>query len=325
MPFGGGFAGGVGHVSFSGGKWSDDDDSRKSICSCIAGLLSAIILLVGFIIFGIEYYEQKPIPSFYSPGDTRLVSYSSFFCAGVTLKDNSSRTGASLYLITETPALNDCNNFTINSTMALKDNEYYFWNYYLYPNSNFSSEVCSPPPGADGKLYIVKGTANFSAWISSPSSDFAVAVFSIGTALCSTIVQQYTYHVIEEDEYYFVYYNLPGNNIILQLNVTVSFERFEYSTADLASQANCSITSAGKCSVVVPYGSSYSALIVTDIPENVDWGENVDVTWSCANRGWAYAVVILVPIATIVGFVTLCIIVLCCRCRRRSYSYEALS
>lgn len=322
MPFGGGFAGGGGHVSVSGGNWSGDD---KNTWSFIGGLLSMFILAAGLIAFSIEYRDQKPIPSFYSPGDTRLVSYSSFFCAGVTLKENSSSTGASLYLITETPPLDDCNNFTISSTMALKDNEYNYWNYYLYPNSNFSTEVCSSSSGTDGKLYIVKGKDNFKLWISSHSNDLAVAVFSISTVLCSTIVQPYTYHISEEDEYYFIYYNLPGNNIILQLNVTVSFERFEYSTANLTSQANCSITIAGECSLTVPYGSTYSALIVTDVPENVDWGENVDVTWSCANRGWAYAVVILVPIVTVAGVIALCIILrCCCRCRRRS-SYEALS
>ena len=320
MPFGDGFAGGGGHVSVSGGNWSGDD---KNTWSFIGGLLSMLILAAGLIAFSIEYREQKPIPSFYSPGDTRLVSYSSFFCAGVTLKENSSSTGAFLYLITETPPLDDCNNFTISSTMALKDNEYNYWNYYLYPNSNFSTEVCSSSSGTDGKLYIVKGKDNFKLWISSHSNDLAVAVFSISTVLCSTIVQPYTYHISEEDEYYFIYYNLPGNNIILQLNVTVSFERFEYSTANLTSQANCSITIAGECSLTVPYGSTYSALIVTDVPENVDWGENVDVTWSCANRGWAYAVVILVPIVTVAGVIALCIIC-CCRCRRRS-SYEALS
>ena len=293
--------------------------------SCCGILVVCMAFLALFILFILSLCGvfQKTIPSFYSPGDTRLVSYNSFFCASITLKDNSSRTAASLYLITETPPLNDHNNFTISSTMALKDSEYYYWNYYLYPNSRFSTEVCSPPPGADGKLYIVKGKDNFSYWISSPSNDFAVAVFSIGTVLCSNIVQRYTYHVSEEDEYYFVYYNLPGNNIIFQLRVTALFQRFEYSTYNLASQANCSIASAGECSVVVPYGSTYSALIVTDIPENVDWGENVDVTWSCANRGWAYAVVILVPILTVMGVIALGIKLLCCPGHRRSY--EALS
>ena len=48
--------------------------------------------------------------------------------------EKSNRTAPSLYLIRETPSLTDRNNFTIRSTVNLPDNEYRYWNYYLYDN-----------------------------------------------------------------------------------------------------------------------------------------------------------------------------------------------
>ena len=84
------------------------------------------------------------------------------------------------------------------------------------------------------------------------------------------------------------------------------------------SSANCSIPVLGQCTVPVPYGSNYRALIVTDIPENVVWDENVEVNWYCVNRGWAYAVVILVPILTVVALAVAVVVgtVLYCKIKK---------
>lgn len=311
MPHGAGLVGGVHVVSPARGGGRNSSLSSPEIC-----LFLVFILIIAVIVTAMNVFNSSA-SALYSPGDTRLVSYNSFLCASITLRDNSSRTAASIYLITETPPLTDRNNFTIDSTVTLSDKEYYYWNYFLYPNSNFSTEVCSHSPGSDGMFYITKGSAdNFVS---------PVAKFSINK-VCS-VVQRFSYQIYDEDDYYFVYYKSSWNGVPLQLDVTLSFERFEYSTSDLASQAKCSITSAGECTVTVPYDSKYKALIVTNTSENVDWEENVDVSWSCTYRSWAYAVVILlfivVPVVLIVCFI---IIILCCRriLNRRS-AYEAIN
>lgn len=310
MPHGAGLVGGVHAISPSsrgGGRCSPG----SGFCGCL--------VIIAFMFVGPALFSRLSAPVLYSPGDTRLVSYDSFFCDSITLRDNSSQTAASIYLITETPPLTDRNNFTIDSTVTLSDGEYYYWNYYLYPNSNFSTEVCIHSPGSDGMFYMVKGRGN--SYFSSGVPPFAKAKFSINK-VCP-VVQRFSYQICDEDEYYFAYYKSSQNGVPLQLTLTLSFERFEYSTSDLASQANCSITSAGECTVTVPYGSKYRALIVTNTSENVDWEENVDVSWSCANRGWAYAVVILLPIATAVVLIV-CFIYCCCIHNRRS-AYEAIN
>ena len=64
------------------------------------------------------------------------------------------------------------------------------------------------------------------------------------------------------------------------MNVTIAVEQFHYSTSisDLNLVANCSVPTIGECSLTVPYGSTnYRGLIVTEIPNNPDWEENVEI------------------------------------------------
>ena len=133
---GGGFGGGGGYYSSGGGSGGGGGWG-----SLVAVVLTVIVIVVIAIPVGITT-NRSDVPVFFSPGDTRLISYGpSFFCAGVTLVDRSNRTDSTVYLVTETPPLTDQNNFTFNSSINLADNIYNYWNYYLYPNSNFSTAV----------------------------------------------------------------------------------------------------------------------------------------------------------------------------------------
>ena len=321
MPSGGGFAGGGGGGGGGGGTYDSGSSGGGGGNAC-TGIVACIFLFVMVVVIFVPIHvtmrNRYSVPVFYSPGDTRLASYNTLFCAGITLRDNSNMTTASLFLIEDTPPLVDRNNFTVNSTVTLTPNEYRYWNYYLYPNSNFSAKVCllHSSRGAN-TLYLIRGKGNFEGWRRSPSTEQAVTFTDISNAPpCFTSTQQFSYRADVEDEYYFVYYSSPSNRGDLQLNLIMSFERFQYSTTDLDSEANCTVPSVGECTIPVPYGSNYRALIATDIPENVDWEENVDVSWSCANREWAYTVVILVPLTVVIGVCTLCAVV-CFRPRKK--------
>ena len=356
MPSGGGSAGGGGgggggrswnfSRSYSYGytkryrreaHYSSDncDCCGSSCCKCIG--IPLVILLPGLGIFfifslvivavslgALQYGLVSPL--FFSPGDTRIVSFgSSSFCAGVTLRDQSIRVGSSLYLITDTPELTDQNNFTnINNKLTIADNNYRYWSYYLYPNSGFTLELCTLPDSAGGVFYLIKGKTRFDKWVEEPTTDLAVGFFSIGPLPCSEPRHRFSFQAEYEDDYYLVYFNNNHytNRQFLRLNLTMSFYRFEYSTEDLESVANCSVATTGECTVPVPYGSNYRALIVTDIPEDPDWEENVDVSWRCADRTWAYATVILVPMAvvgTIIGTIVTIIFCILGRYKYRRY------
>ncbi len=83
------------------------------------------------------------------------------------------------------------------------------------------------------------------------------------------------------------------------------------------SKDSCNVSEQGNCLVGIEYGTgSQQFLVITSIPERVDWGENVRVSLICDQRGWAYAVVILVPLSVIIGLIVAVVlgIVCCCKC-----------
>ena len=284
----------------------------------IFSILSIIIISVS-----LRAIPNGRISPIFSPGDTRIVSYgSSFFCAGITLTDQSTSVGSSLYLITDTPSLTDENNFTIvENELAITDNNYRYWSYYLYPNSEFTLELCTLPDSAGGVFYLIKGKTRFDEWVEEPTTDIAVGFFSIRSLPCSEPKHRFTFRAKYEDDYYLVYFNnrLYPNLPFLQLNLTMSFHRFEYSIDDIDSVANCSVATTGECTIAVPYNSNYRALIVTDIPENPDWEENVAVDWRCVDRAWAFATVILVPMAAVATCIGTMFALMFCRLVKRGW------
>ena len=161
--------------------------------------------------------------------------------------------------------------------------------------------------------------SNANDWRKSPSPTYAVLSIS-GAVICPQ-QQIITHSVNEEDEYYILFYNSNNASRVPYL-VTLLFERFEYlqpSTIGLRKDS-CFAPSGGKCFVDIPYGTgSQLALVVTNIPVNVDWGENVDVKISCSRRDWAYAPVITLPAVLIfvIVCISLCLFYHKCSCRFR--------
>ena len=332
MPAGGGAGGGCGGGGGGGGGYynnyhnSGEKESSPAVIigivvGCVVVSFLIICLLVGIPLSTSSGHQTNgpvEVPVFFSPGDSRVVSFGSFFCDKVTLVDKSRSTEATLYLITDTPPLTDQNNFTIYSSLALSDNIYNYWNYYLYPGSNVTTTIRTRSNSDSGTFYLFKGRNSFQQWINNPNKNQAIETFSIQCS--SSFNRHFSYTVQDEDEYYLVYYNRRGqqctNFAVLRLDVTISVSRFQYSTEDLTTAASCSAIK-GECSLNVPAHPNYNALIVTDIPNDPDWEENVDVTLHCSsNREWAYAVVVLIPLLVIVGVSITAVIILACVCKR---------
>ena len=139
----------------------------------------------------------------------------SFFCSEVTLEVNSTRSGASVYLITQVlhPSQTGLYSFTIRSTLLLSSRSgrtYQYWNYYLYPGSNFTNSVrvLSFYYSSSTFRLFKLGSSNFQQWVNNQSSTNGLLdSFSIPCTIGYT--HQYSYQVQDEDEYYFVYHRKP--------------------------------------------------------------------------------------------------------------------
>ena len=280
----------------------------------VACVVTVLLLIIGLVVGYVNGNKVPPAVFMHAPGDTRVVSYSSFFCAGITLTDKSNKTGASLYLITKVPPLTNQNSFTINSSLNIAENKYHFWNYYLHPNSSFTTVVCVV--ANSGTFYLIQGRQQFASWIDEPDAYNAIESFRIESLCSETKHDQYTYIAMSADEYYFVFYS--SESATLQLNVEISIKQSQYSTLNLQSPANCSVPPVGECTLTVPYGSDYQALIAADVPKDVDWEESVHIDWHCVNRGWAYAVAVSVPIIGVLGCMVGSFLGIFCYCKIKS-------
>ena len=80
-------------------------------CACIIVFGAPIALI--FFIAAVTPSSTDIATNFFSPGDSRLMQFSSFFCEGVNVKVDSVATDATLFLVDTPPPLSDANNFTI--------------------------------------------------------------------------------------------------------------------------------------------------------------------------------------------------------------------
>jgi hypothetical protein len=166
-------------------------------------------------------------------------------------------------------------------------------------------------------IYVVKGNTNVNRWGDEPGENHAQLFQSVSTECPSR--QTLVYTATEEDEYYFIVHN-SFDKIELFYDLTLTVDRFEYESppVDVNSTVrdHCAVSIGETCRVDIPYGTgSQQALVVTTIPEEVDWAENVSIKTSCSRRHWAYAVVVLVSLfVAVVGIAIVVLVTWRCCC-----------
>ena len=306
---GGGFSGYGG--SRSCGKRTGGSCSLKKTCWI---LLYFTIITVIFLALGvgpplgvsrnIATSKAKAATDFYSPGDSRLQSFSSFFCESVTLDVGSTVDDVSLTLtlINSPPTLSERNSFNTSDQRTIMPTYFGYWQYYLYPGSNISISVCNLAQNSQIDVYVIEGYSNANNWGRSPSPRHAELFVPVREACPPKRV--ITYNVSEENQHYvFLYNSLQSSSV--GYSVSLEFERFEYSLPpDDGTAVSCSARSGEQCTVDIPYSTgSQQALVVATIPENVDWRKSFHVNISCNRRHWALAIVVILPSITVTAVI----------------------
>ncbi len=318
MPLGGGTAsdGSEGSISFGGsavGSFSWRSSSVRKVFICVFTLLSWICIL-GAIIGGALSSRQNETAiatNFYSPGDSRLLLLSSFFCDGASLELSSNSVLAMLFMVDLIPPLNDSNNFAIIVDSSFDPLEFRFWQYHLHPNSNISLSLQT---NFLINVYIIKGNDNANRWRNSLNGDFALETLERETSITDV-----SYQVDTEDEYYIVIYNSLASRSV-HVSASLTFERSKYSvppSAIMETDRNCVVNKEGHCHLDIPYKiGSQRFLVTTSIPAMVDFGENIQISLHCDQREWTYAVVILVPVSIVIAIFAFCVLIILYRRRR---------
>ena len=265
--------------------------ARLRSCGCVSAGL--IVLAVITVVATLWLKLSEPtLPCFFSPGDTRLVSFSSLFCESITLSSSSTSTAATIYLVKETPPLEQSNSFTVEESFHLSRRQFGYLNYYLHPNSSFSMFACSQSVSSNNQFHVIRGKSGFIDWMQFPRwNSNSTILYRLGFT-CGTMTMS-PYKTTVGNEYYFAFYN-PGS-LQLQISARMSVLRYQYSLSNhTRGLPNCTATANDDCSVSIPFNSYSSALIVTDVPQSVNWKEKIDIAWTCNPRPWPIIVIVLI-------------------------------
>lgn len=254
--------------------------------------------VVTVIALSVRYAGEGSEENNYTPGDTRLHTISTFFCASVQIKmtaDTSQLGYVNLYLLNQKPALTARDSFSIPNPFTLDQYGYNYWHFYLYPNSNFSVNACVNSGSSSYYFYVIKGSDDFNQWKDHASPSYSESYKYIST-VCGSGNMTLSYTAKQEDHYYFAYYcdaySCTGSQEIF-------LQRFEYTVGNMTDFDNCTTTvSNEQCSLNVPYQSDYDQALITTVeePPNGDWELQFTIEFNCGARVEAYLAVVLPPV-----------------------------
>ena len=282
---------------------------RNNYCKgCLIGTIIVVILMI-IAVISVRYGRFNEKSSLHmTPGDTRLISYSSRFCESLTLTNSGlpNNFNTTLATVRTKPKLSVTTNFQISIIdLELSYGLYQFWRFYLYPGSTFELKACILNGASQVMELDVISGKNFDGWLTHPSSlRHIVRKFPI-TAPCSTGSLPFE----SEDEYYFAFI---GYGDSVGINGTLNFTVPEYYFNSTDTIAQCTTGRENRdpsCNAKVPLESdSYGLISVEDISIGTYASSAaVDVEWTCNPRVWLYAVIAISSVGSVVILIVLCV------------------
>ena len=234
---------------------------------------------------------------------------------------SSPNSKAMFYVLSETPPLNDHDELTLTERELFSAyGAYHYWNYYLYPGSNFHASVCKDD-SVNMKFYLIKGQKNFEKWTDNPSSQYALHTESVGSR-CPNRDSNYTYNVKTEGDYYLVYY--LHDYATTYLSVDLDFYRTKYTLDPSKVISNCTLDLGlfySSCTLDVSMSSNVGVVFLEPFSNTAD---SVSLSFYCGARIWLYSVISVTTVAVIVLIIVSVITVCCCYLHHKKKKYTPL-
>jgi hypothetical protein len=232
----------------------------------------------------IEGRHSYLVREFYSPGDSRLLPlsvWSSVFHSSIDLELTGDKFTASAYIYVVDSSLKIPlrynNTAPVEEKHVIAEDTYRFWKFYLYSNSMINGTVCTSEQPLE--TFIIKGHHNMDKWHRTYHHSYVVSKRHHPVSNCQSVTN-INYTVVKEDYYFVVVFN-RDNAMEPLVNVKLNFNRFQYL---YTRPPNCTLTPYKVCSVSIPFPYSFkqefSLLILTSIPREVDWDEEMFIKMS---------------------------------------------
>ena len=258
--------------------------SRNYFCS-----FGLFVLGVAFAVGVILYLK------FHGPGiksnssklayfnESFILSYSSVYCQSISV-ESKPFVGAILYLLDKTPKLTDHDSFNISRHFVFLDNGWEYYQFYLYPGSSISMNVCASlnAPKTTAFLFI-KGDSNFKKWQDTSMPCYVNHSFEI-VRLCSDMKQHHFSLLVNEvNNFYLIF---VGKTTV---EVSLYLYRTKYAISHSSVLSFCAINPDYEtCYLDTPYNEDKVALVVIDPPVSVEndnvWLNTYTVMFKCQDR-----------------------------------------
>ena len=244
-----------------------------------------------------------------------FVSTDDSFCSGLTLKDESMDSEATIFSLHRPPALDGFSNITVkaNKSVSKTQEDALLWSGYLYPGSTIKVLACGGVEG-DVRIIVFLSTNNFELWKANRASlDSAYQYMNVSYVCPQEQILEVQVAEDVDDQWYIVIDNRNSGDVDTRVTAEVYRKVYTIKETDIISscQAHNDIS---ECRIPTTRGATY--LVTTSINSAQEYDQTVNVKVQCVVREWLYAAIIvpLMLFLVILGVVTL---VGVCYCRRK--------
>ena len=290
---------------------------RKKKCEAWPTILSLVLSCVvlgvtigiALVLIAVAPVQQSTL-QYYALNDTRLVSLPLFFCQNVSLDVSENEIApqtnfeATMYVLDYTPPMSAATKIplTVSGLRSIPSGHTYRYELYLLSQSTISVSACVPHYSDHVyDVHIISGLSNIASFSEHPTTDSSYSLDHKRVAKsCRHGYSHFTHNVSGADDYYAVV-AVPEDLVSTVVNITVTFNRREYSLDQIMSGSypNCtSTTLTDPCNLPVPLGSN--VLVVAGRPQNWDDTSYTPVTVSCVGtRTPSFVLISVVPLVCV--------------------------
>ena len=258
--------------------------SKHNKC-CVFFYVMLIVLVFQFTFFEgvipiLAYSGKRSLNTTLYPGDTKIISFDSFFCKSYTIEGHgSSYLSAELFISAEEPPRTTHSLF-VNKTANLSTQ--YSCNLFLREQSAYFASLCLEE-GGNANFVVIKGTKNYHNWLLTAYLEPDWPRASVNNS-CEMKLNHHLQITIENaDRYYFVLYR--NSSLLSIVHLVLNLNRSEYApNYKNTTVSSCSIGphKNNECTAIAPGIGGRKALVV--VSEYL-WTESLSVLGTCNLRG----------------------------------------
>ena len=217
-------------------------------------------------------------------GDMRVITVSTTFCEGISLKQSKLRRTLSTVSEVKLAKEKSVSNITLDIWIPFR--KYWYKSYYLLKGSSIQIEASSNDDFF--QLLIFKGRSNLDGWIDKDARQHTSRPISNNNRNKRTRIS-FVYQITQEGNYYILFQHVSGDSRVPRLSLTLSITRELYDISPAV--YSCNAVYGQSCYARLLFNSNERTLLKVSGSSKYLYMKNIPTTWYCQPRLWFFLVV----------------------------------